>query len=426
MTVNEPGRRVPVAGEYDVIVCGGGPAGVSAGLSAARNGAKTLIIESEGCLGGTWTAGQLCVILDAVGKGGIMEEITARLQAHDGHLPRSGRGKYTYDVEAMKYILDGLCAEVGVDVRLYTRVVAAVVHEREITAVITESYGGREAFIGKVFIDATGNGQFAAQAGCDYSVGHPQTSQTQPATVIGIISGAPSDEPGTMSTQDKLAFLELLESVGFVPTYRKPSLWRLPHPDLCCISVHHAYGIPCDDTAALSRATFEGRKQLNEAVRALRKLPEWKQARLVSTSAHIGIREGRRIAGRYQLTVNDIRSGARFDDGICLVRFGVDVHALTREEDEEVTSYSEGIAVKPYNVPLRSLIARDVDNLGLAGRCVSGDFYAHASYRVTTNAVAMGEAIGLASARAASSSVSLPEVDGIQIRQAMAAAGYEI
>jgi len=124
--------------------------------------------------------------------------------------------------------------------------------------------------------------------------------------------------------------------------------------------------------------------------------------------------------------VNDIRSGVRFDDGICLVRFGVDVHALTREEDEEVTSYSEGITVKPYNVPLRSLIARDVDNLGLAGRCVSGDFYAHASYRVTTNAVAMGEAIGLASARAASSSVSLPEVDGIQIRQAMAAAGYEI
>jgi hypothetical protein len=91
----------------------------------------------------------------------------------------------------------------------------------------------------------------------------------------------------------------------------------------------------------------------------------------VGTSAHIGIREGRRIAGRYQLTVNDIRSGVRFDDGICLVRFGVDVHALTREEDEEVTSYSEGITVKPYNVPLRSLIARDVDNLGLAGRYVS-------------------------------------------------------
>jgi hypothetical protein len=326
----------------------------------------------------------------------------------------------------MKYTLDRLCDESGVDVRLYTRVVSAVVEQREIKAVITESYGGREAFIGKAFIDATGNGQFAAQAGCDYSVGHPETGQTQPATVIGIISGVPSDEPGTMNTQDKLAFLELLESVGFVPSYRKPSLWRLPHPDLCCISVHHAYEVPCDDTAALSRATMEGRKQLNEAVRALRQLPAWRQVRLVSTSAHIGIREGRRIAGRYQVTVDDIQSGARFDDGICLVRFGVDVHALTRQEDDEVTSYSQGITVRPYNIPLRALISKDVDNLGLAGRCVSGDFFAHASYRVTPNAVAMGEAIGMAAAKAVSSGVSLPKVDGSQIRRAMMAAGYEI
>lgn len=427
MRIVEPERDVPVAGVYDVVVCGGGPAGVSAAIAAARAGAKTLLIEGEGCLGGIWTAGQLCVILDAAGKGGIMQEIEERLREHDAQLVLSGRSKYTYDVEAMKYILDTLCVEAGVDVRLHTRVVAAQVEEKEIRAIVTESYSGREAFTGKVYVDATGNGQLAALAGCAYHVGHPKTGQTQPATLIGVISGAPPDEPGTRNTAEKLAFRDLLESVGFEPSYRRPSLWRLPNPELMCISVHHAYGVPCDDAKAISEATIQGRKELNEAVKALRKLPKWRNVRLVSTATHLGLREGRRVIGRYYLTVEDIQKGARFEDAICLVRFGVDVHSLTREADDRSdASYNEGISVRPYNIPFRSLVARDVDNLALAGRCVSGDFYAHASYRVTGNAVPMGEAAGVAAALSAASSVKLSELDGRRVRDEMVARGYEV
>ena len=427
MRIIEPERELPVAGVYDVVVCGGGPAGVSAALAAARAGAKTLLVEGEGCLGGIWTAGQLCVILDAAGKGGIMHEIEERLREQDGQHVISGRCKYTYDVEAMKYVLDTMCTEAGVDVRLHTRVVAAQVQDRLIRAIVTESYSGRQAFQASVYVDGTGNGQLAAHAGCMYHVGHPETGRIQPATLIGVISGAPADEPGTRNEQEKRAFCDLLESLGFSPSYRKPSLWRLPNPGLMCISVHHAYGVPCDDAKAISEATIQGRRELNEAVRALRRLPAWRNVRLVTTATHLGLREGRRVIGRYYLTVDDIQRGARFDDAVCLVRFGVDVHSVTRDEDDRTdSSYSQGIRVEPYNIPFRSLVARDVDNLALAGRCVSGDFFAHASYRVTGNAVPMGEAAGIGAALSARAGVRLSELDGTKVRDEMVARGYEV
>lgn len=427
MKVFEPARHIPVAGVYDVIVCGGGPAGVAAALSAAQAGAKTLLLEGQGCLGGIWTAGQLCVILDAAGKGGLMHTIEELLKKHDAYLIQSDRGKYTYDVETMKYILDTLCAEAGVDVRLHTKVVAALMDGDRITSVVTESYSGREAFVADAFVEATGNGQLAAQAGCSFLVGHPETGDIQPATLIGIISGAPADEPGTRNLDEKFALRRLLEEAGFEPSYRRPSLWRLPNPELCCISVHHAYGVPCDDAKAITEATIRGRKELNEAVQALRTIPAWRNARLVSTAAHLGLREGRRIMGEYYLTVDDIQRGARFDDGICLVRFGVDVHSLTREDDERNTGpYNQGIRVRPYNIPFRSLVARGVDNLALAGRCVSGDFFAHASYRVTGNSVPMGEAAGLAAAWCADAKVPMRELDGARIKEEMVARGYEV
>lgn len=426
MWISEPARQLPVAGEYDVVVCGGGPAGVSAAIAAAQTGARTLLIEGEGCLGGIWTSGQLCVILDAAGKGGLMHEFEARLKSHDAYLVKSGRSKYTYDVEAMKHILDTLCEEAGVEVRLHTRVVAVNRDGNRMRSIITESYSGREAICAEVFVEATGNGQMAASAGCTYAVGHPESGQTQPATLIGVISGAPAEEPGTRSMEEKLAFLRLLQSVGFEPSYRKPSMWRLPNPELCCLSVHHAYEVPCDDAEAITRATIEGRKQLNEAVQALRGIPAWRGVRLVSTATHLGIREGRRIHGLYCLTVDDIQNGTRFDDGICLVRFGVDIHAVTLNDDDLQQGYSQGIKVHPYNIPLRSLIAKDVSNLALAGRCVSGDFYAHASYRVTGNAVPMGEAAGVAAAMASDEGVALKDLDGVRVRRAMEARGYEV
>ena len=207
---------------------------------------------------------------------------------------------------------------------------------------------------------------------------------------------------------------------------RRPGFHILPN-GFGLLGVHHAYEVAFDDVEAITRATIQGRRELNEAVKALKRIPEWRNVRLISSATHLGIREGRRVAGLYYLTVDDIRNGARFDDAICVVRFGVDVHSLTREEDDrQKGSYNMGVSVKPYNIPLRSLIAKDVRNLALAGRCVSGDFFAHASYRVTGNAVPMGEAAGIAAAMSSRGNVPLAELDGRRVRDEMVARGYEV
>jgi hypothetical protein len=143
----------------------------------------------------------------------------------------------------------------------------------------------------------------------------------------------------------------------------------------------------------LTRATLEGRDEVMRLVDALRSRGGvWKDIMLVGTSAHIGVREGRRIHGRYTLTADDLVGGARFDDAVCRCTFCVDIHSTNPSRDKGLGN--GGVQAQPYDIPLRALIAKDVDNLMMAGRCISGDFFAHASYRVTGNAVAMGEAAG--------------------------------
>src|SRR5690606_30046481 len=140
------------------------------------------------------------------------------------------RGRFTYDAEAMKYVLEQLCIESGVTVRLHTRIVGCVSEGRTIKAAITESASGREAFAAHTFVDCTGNGDFAAQAGCRFDRGHPETGKTQPATLFALISGVPESQTETYNRDKKYEFRELLRSVGVDPSYQDPSLFYLPHP----------------------------------------------------------------------------------------------------------------------------------------------------------------------------------------------------
>jgi succinate dehydrogenase/fumarate reductase flavoprotein subunit len=139
----------------------------------------------------------------------------------------------------------------------------------------------------------------------------------------------------------------------------------------------------------------------------------WKHLRLVATGTQIGIREGRRIHGRYMLTKEDLIKGATFKDGVCQATFVVDIHSLDPKKHRAYGT--DGVTAKPYEIPLRSLIAKDVDGLMMAGRCISGDFYAHASYRVTGNAVAMGQAAGNVAALAAQTNRLPHQVDWSEI-----------
>ncbi|HHW09762.1 MAG TPA: FAD-dependent oxidoreductase [Firmicutes bacterium] len=411
------------AAEYDLIVCGAGPAGVSAALSAARLGVKTLLIESQGCLGGIWTSGLLSLVLDTAGKGGLLTELQERLKEEEALLQRQHSSGFTYDVEVMKWLLEKMCLAAGIDMLYHTRVVDAVHQDGWVKAVVTESAGGRRTFAAKLFVDATGNGDLAARCGCPYEMGHPVSGKIQPATLLAIVSGLPPEEQGTQGAKDKERFRSLLRSVGCDPSYCGPSLFRLPHPGLFTMMINHEYRVHCDNAAEITKATIHAREELNTAVRALRRLPGWENMRLVITADHIGIREGRRIKGRYYLTADDLKEGRRFEDGICLARFSVDIHQL----DEQTPHGQDAFKAKPYHIPYRALVAAGFENLGLAGRCISGDFFAHASYRVTGNAVPMGEAIGIAAAAAmAEAGGGFAGVDGRSVAAEMQRRGYEI
>jgi glycine/D-amino acid oxidase-like deaminating enzyme len=173
-TVRESAREIPVVEDADVVVCGAGPAGVAAALAAARSGANTRLIEVNGCLGGVWTAGLLSWILDTGNKTGLMQEMLLRLKERGAS--QVFGGSVGYDVEEMKILLEEMCLEAGVRIRLHTRVCGAVLNDAgRLEAVITESKSGREAFRAKAFIDASGDGDLAAQAGCGFDYGHPET-----------------------------------------------------------------------------------------------------------------------------------------------------------------------------------------------------------------------------------------------------------
>jgi hypothetical protein len=380
--------------EWDVAVVGGGPAGIGAALGSARTGASTILIEAQGCLGGVWTSGLLSLILDAENKTGVIAELCDRLN-DDGAL-RQGA---LYDAEAMKWHLEEMMREAGVQISLHSRCASARVESGSLLSVETLSCSGSATVEANMFIDATGNGDLGALAGCGFDVGRPGDGLTQPMTLLATVSGVPELPPSERDfvVIDKGEFLDLLRSVGIEPSYQKPSLFRLPG-GLHCLMINHEYGGSALDEGAVSAATIRARREINLAVRALRKLPGWQNLHLVSTPAHIGVREGRRLHGLYTVCSEDLQRGARFPDAICRVTFCADVHSVTQDEGG---GYTSPVHVLPYDIPLRSLVASDLSNLLMCGRCISGDFIAHASYRVTGNATTTGEAAGHFAARLA-------------------------
>lgn len=421
--VREPSRDLPLVATYDVAVCGAGPAGVAAAIAAARAGADTCLIENQGCLGGVWTSGLLSLILDGGNKTGLMPELRQRLLAIGAIQER----RDLYDAEAMKVLLEQMCEEAGVQVRLYTRLAAAGVEDRKIRSVMLEAKEGRFAVAAEHFVDATGDGDLGALSGCGFDFGRPSDGLTQPMTLMALIANVPAEasrppyvSPSSEYSIDKKRFYRMLEAEGVPSSYTSPSIFRLPN-GLSALMVHHSYEKSALRSSDLTDASIEARREIRKIVNAMRRFSEeWRHVELVSTAAHIGVREGRRIHGDYCVSSRDVSEGRQHPDGIARVTFGVDVHSVRKSEGG---GYGEDrIPNLPYDIPLRALIARDVDNLFMAGRCISGDFYAHASYRVTGNAVATGEAAGKAAAYAArtgcdSHSVEFSEVFGVETNE---------
>ncbi len=391
----EPARDIPVTGETDVVVCGGGPAGIAAAISAARAGASVRLIESNGCLGGIWTAGFVPYIIHAKREACLMEEIWQRMaEQHDSRLPY-------FNPEDMKVVLEQMCEEAGVAFRLHTRLAAAATANGRLRYAITESKSGRQAWGAKIFIDTTGDGDLGALAGNGYDFAHEGTGLFQPSSLNCLVAGLDSDQVAGL---DRWAMRKELERAGVAPSYgvMGASLFYVG-AGLYFLQATHQYGYRVfDDAGEQTRATVEGRAENHRMVRALRELGgKWRNIVMVATAEQIGNREGRRLHGLATVTRDDLMEGRRQPDpAVSGVTYLMNIHPV-RLEGNPAEIQEMRAPVKPYDIPFRALVAKDVAGLLMAGRCISGDFFAHGSYRVTGYAVPMGETAGVAAALAA-------------------------
>jgi hypothetical protein len=223
---------------------------------------------------------------------------------------------------------------------------------------------------------------------------------TQPASLLAIVGGVDPASIGSFWHRDNCQktqeLLAQLRAAGFEPSYSRPSLFHV-RDDLYVLMANHQYNVRADDASAITRATLRARREIDESVRALRSLGgPWAKLFVIATAEQIGIREGRRIRGRDTVVGNDLLTGRRRDDAVVHATFGMDLHSLDPAVSKAIDPQAR--SVLPYDIPYGSLVAADVDALLLAGRCISGDFMAHSSYRVTGNAAAMGDAAGRAAA----------------------------
>jgi hypothetical protein len=410
----EPAHEIPLANDADVIVCGAGPAGVAAAITAARAGARVRMFEWRGCLGGIWTAGLLGYFLD-FNKPGFAKELRDKLDARGARANSTSSSRFCYDPEALKLLLEELCVEAGVMFQYHTKVSAAFKEGNRLTTIVTESKSGRQAWRAPVFIDTTGDGDLGFQAGCGFEIGMAADCPCQPMSLNALLVvkdaealrefvrfGQPKPGENTDSEKKK-RIKDVLVSTGHFPSYAGPTMWHVSG-NLVFAMMNHEYGIKAWDAAEITAATVRARAEMNKMVSGLRALGgPWEGIQIVATAEQIGVRDGRRIKGRYTVLQGDLAEGARHEDAVVRVTFGIDVHALSSEHNKQHAIMPKEIDMKPYDIPLRALIAKDVDGLMMAGRCISGDFIAHSSYRVTGNAVAMGEAAGVVAALAAKS-----------------------
>jgi len=440
-TVTEPAREIPVYAEVDVVVCGGGPAGVGAALAAARSGASTLTVENQICLGGMATAGmvnrlgpyhdQEKIILGGIPKE-ILDALVDRGQAMEPEIcpvnlraiERGLSSPYwlVFDPEGMKRVLDEKMQEAGVRVLFDTRVVEPIMDDDVIQGVIIESKSGRFAVLARQVIDATGDADVAARAGVPFRMGRDGDKLMQPFTLF--FKCLKMDWRKTIRYVHEHA-AELREKVkekvgtGFI-LGGTDSYFHDEETYFNCLHEHGVDGTQVDD---ISRAAMELRRKMWANTEVLKEhVPGAEKISVITSASAMGVRESRRIVGKYTLTIDDVVSARQFDDQVYRYACFVDIHAPKGGEKPEHGGRDPGSG-KSYGVPYRCLVPKKVENLLVAGRCLSATHEALASVRMMPSCMAMGQAAGTAAALAVEHGIGPRTVAPDALRERLAGAG---
>jgi hypothetical protein len=415
----EETKQLPVAGEVDVLVVGGGPAGFGAGLAAARLGARTLVVEQFNCLGGVATAGGHGHISkydeEGTGRrivGGIADEMARRV-VEGGFGSRNSHG-IMFEVEGLKLLLEQMAGESKLGFLYHTFFSEAVVREGRITGAVIQNKNGRQLIRARRVVDATGDGDVAFHAGCPFEIGRPSDHKCQPVTLMFTIGGV--DWPKVLAWRKNYQLKEVWEEAqrnGDMRPFQKTVMgwwWTPTRPDQVGVNFTHVIHIDSTRAEDLTRATVEARLQAYETIAVYRKyVPGMEACYMVSTPNTIGIRESRRIMGDYVLTENDVKGQQTFADNICYGSFFVDIHCIDGPGmDHTVWRPPTGFK---YHIPYRVLLPRNMENLLTAGRCVSCTHIALGSIRVMVPCMGMGEAAGTAAALSLNSDCTPRQLD---------------
>ncbi len=396
-TVREPARTLPVVGRFDVLVAGGGPAGLGAALGAARAGARVALVERHGFLGGMMTAGAVRNIRQFTDRehlvvGGPALELARRLREAGGTNDCPERGlRVMQDTEITKSLVQEMVLEAGVIPYLHSWVADALCDGNQVTGLVVETKSGRGAMLAANVVDATGDGDVMARAEAGFEC---ETQALQPMTLTCVVGGAECwpRGPGSAGYERMRSALE----EGRFPCAKLPSMFAMPQPGRFYINGTRIPG-NCTDARELTASEIEGRRQVMALVAWLRQnLPGFGRIYLETTAPQIGLRESRRLRGLHVMTREDVLECREYADRIARGAYAIDIHY--RGQGAEMTWPPPG---RSYTIPFRCLLPQRLDGLLASGRCLAATHDALGALRVMAICMTTGHAAGVAAALAA-------------------------